>query len=369
MTAAGVSLTPRFVTPSYSGESDKPKHVLVLGGTRYLGPVIVNELLSKGYSVTLFNRGKTNPGLFPNLPLIKGDRETPNGEGLLQLANNDQQWDWVVDTWRGSSKAVEDTARLLGNRTSQYQYVSTVSVYDKWDQVGITENAPLNPLPTESEPIISPNRYAIRKTFSENVLNKLLPNNSVLFRSHGLRGYPTSAPRHEPYWQVKINRGRQLIVPADAKYYQVTDMQSLAKFMVHAGERRLTGPYNVAYPPMQFRDFIKRIVIATNSKVKLHWLPQDFLLANDAKLIQTVPAGRYRFDVSKALKVGLANRPEETLLVDQLQGYFDRHPNDDFKFGQPDTATITESREQALLALWQNKRRNQRKYRVDSKSQ
>lgn len=358
MTAAGISLAPGFVAPSYSNELVKPKRVLVLGGTRYLGPVIVDELLSRGYSVTLFNRGKTNPGLFPDLPLIKGDREIPNGEGLQQLANNNQQWDWVVDTWRGSSKAVEDTARLLAGRTGQYQYVSTVSVYDKWDSIGIIESAPLNPLPADFEPIISPYRYAIRKTFAEKVLNELLPNNSIMFRSHGLRGYPTSAPRHEPYWQVKVKRGDQLVVPADVEYYQVTDMRSLAQFMIYAGERKLNGPYNVAYPSMRFHDFIQRMITATRSKVTLHRLPQEFLLAHDAKLIRTVPAGRYRFDVSKALKAGLQNRPLETLLADQLRGYFERHPNDDFKFGQPDTSTISELREKELLALWQLEKEN-----------
>jgi 2'-hydroxyisoflavone reductase len=331
------------------------KRVLVLGGTRFLGPVIVRELLAKGHSVTLFNRGKTNPGLFSHLPLIKGDRETEDGSGLKELAQNTQHWDWVVDTWRGSSKAVEDTARILVNRTNQYQYVSTVSVYDKWDRIGIREDEPLNPLPSESEPIISPNRYAIRKTFSERILSKWFPENSVMFRSHGLRGYPNSAPRHEPYWQVKVWRGRQLVAPGDIGHYQVTDMRSLAMFMVHAGERQLQGAFNVAYSPMLFRDFIMDIVRDTNSKVKLHWLPQEFLLKHDVKLIRTNSAGRYRFNVSKAVNAGLVNRPMVDLLNDQLQGYLDRNPRDDFNFGQPDTATISESREQEIIELWRRK--------------
>ncbi|NND00589.1 MAG: NAD-dependent epimerase/dehydratase family protein, partial [Gammaproteobacteria bacterium] len=352
---AGVSLMVPMATRGVPAVSGAGKKVLVLGGTGFLGPVLVDELVSHGYSVTLFNRGLTNPTLFPELPLIAGDRQTEDGSGLSRLKKDTQEWDWVVDTWQGSSKAVEDTASILAKRTPQYQFVSTVSVYDKWDRIGITEDEPLNPLPSDAETIHSDNRYAIRKTFSEQVLRRHMPQSSVMFRSHGLRGYPTTKPKHEPYWQVKVARGKQLVAPGDAEYYQVTDMKSLARFMIHAGEQGLNGPFNVAYSPFLFRDFIQGMIEATDSKVELHWLPQEFLLEHDAKLFRTTPAGRYRFDVSRALAAGLANRSHQQLLADQLKGYYDRNPNDDFNFGKPGTATISSARESQLIELWRNR--------------
>jgi hypothetical protein len=207
-------------------------------------------------------------------------------------------------------------------------------------------------LPADAEPIISPYRYALRKTFGEKVLRELLPEKSVMFRSHGLRGYPTSAPRHEPYWQVKIQRGKDLVVPDGADYYQTTDMISLARFMIVAGERGLSGAYNVAYTPQRFREFINGIVAELKSNVTLHWVPQQFLLGHDVQLIRTTPAGRYRFDVTKALNDGLINRPKSELLADQLRGYWDRNLNGDFEFGQPETATISDQREQEIIELW-----------------
>jgi len=328
------------------------KKILVLGGTGYFGPVLVNELIRHGYQVTLFNRGITNPHLFPELEKLRGDRETLSGAGLTALKQSKKQWDWVVDTWQGSSKCVADTAKILEQKTSQYQYVSTVSVYDKWDKVGITEDEALNPLPAANEPMISPNRYAIRKTFSEGVLNEIMPGRSTFFRSHGMRGYPTNAPRHEPYWQVKIQRAKELVLPSDIQHYQVTDMLSLARFMIRSGERRLFGAYNVCYPPMLFRNFIQNIVDHTQSLVKLHWIPQEFLLKQNVKLMREQPAGRYRFDVSKAIIAGLVNRPISALTDDQLRGYFDRNPNDDFEFGKPETATISSEKEQQIIRLW-----------------
>ena len=50
--------------------------LLVLGGTGFIGPHMVREALRRGHNVTLFNRGRTNSGLFPDLETIKGDRST-----------------------------------------------------------------------------------------------------------------------------------------------------------------------------------------------------------------------------------------------------------------------------------------------------
>lgn len=52
----------------------KKLSLLILGGTKYLGPELVNEAQARGHVVTLFNRGKTNPQLFPDVEKLRGDR-------------------------------------------------------------------------------------------------------------------------------------------------------------------------------------------------------------------------------------------------------------------------------------------------------
>ena len=49
--------------------------ILVLGGTAFLGPAFVRGAVAKGHTLTLFNRGRTNPGLFSDLEQLRGDRE------------------------------------------------------------------------------------------------------------------------------------------------------------------------------------------------------------------------------------------------------------------------------------------------------
>src|SRR5213594_354358 len=48
--------------------------VLVLGGTGFIGPDVVRDLVERGHEVTLFHRGESEPEL-PPLRHIHGDRE------------------------------------------------------------------------------------------------------------------------------------------------------------------------------------------------------------------------------------------------------------------------------------------------------
>ena len=75
-------------------EQSKQLKILVLGGTDFMGPTLVKELLARGHTVTLFNRGRTNPHLFPELEKIRGDRELADGSGIAKL--KDRQWDVAI---------------------------------------------------------------------------------------------------------------------------------------------------------------------------------------------------------------------------------------------------------------------------------
>ncbi|MFF7632915.1 NAD-dependent epimerase/dehydratase family protein [Kitasatospora sp. NPDC008050] len=69
----------------------RPLSLLVLGGTRFLGRAVVEAALADGHQVTLFNRGRTNPGLFPGVETVIGDRT-----GDLSALSH-RRWDAVVD--------------------------------------------------------------------------------------------------------------------------------------------------------------------------------------------------------------------------------------------------------------------------------
>ena len=70
----------------------KPLRILILGGTGFIGPHEVRYAQQRGHTLTLFNRGKTNPGLFPDIEKLEGDRAIGNYEAL-----KGREWDVVID--------------------------------------------------------------------------------------------------------------------------------------------------------------------------------------------------------------------------------------------------------------------------------
>src|SRR5512132_2235317 len=96
--------------------------LLVLGGTRFLGRAAVEAALVRGHEVTLFNRGETNPELFPEAEKLRGDRT----QGLDLLRG--REWDAVLDTSGFTPWVVGAAAEPLAD-SRHYVFVSSVSAY------------------------------------------------------------------------------------------------------------------------------------------------------------------------------------------------------------------------------------------------
>ncbi|MEM9077517.1 MAG: NAD-dependent epimerase/dehydratase family protein [Bacteroidota bacterium] len=320
------------------------KKALMLGGRGFIGPSIVNALLAAGYEVTLLNRGKTNATLFSDLPVIICDRERENKAGLkaIESKHKETYWDVVVDTWQKSPKAVSDFLEEFKDNIGHYHYISTISVYDKWDNKYIVESEPLNPLPPAPTTIGEEFRYAIRKTFAEEAIRKNTERYTI-YRSSGMKDFRTTRPMDpdaQPYWPVRFSRGGEILVPkVDNHYIQFTDVQSLVQFLVHCSENKTYGEFNVAHSTMAFKDYVSCLAYVTQKPDKLHWIDGEFLEKEGLLPYRIVPfwreqpVGFYYFNVQKALSAGLVNRPVTDMLADQIAGYKSRFPNDDVRFG------------------------------------
>ena len=123
-----------------------PKRVLVLGGTVFLGPAVVESLIAAGHTVTLFNRGVTNPTLFPNLEKLKGFRSSDAGDEDLSALSR-RHFDVVVDVWPNDPAMAASAAEFLRERAGHYLYVSSIAAYDskEFAKAGTVETAPMEP--------------------------------------------------------------------------------------------------------------------------------------------------------------------------------------------------------------------------------
>jgi 2'-hydroxyisoflavone reductase len=103
------------------------KRILILGGTGFLGPATVEAARTRGHELTLFNRGRTRPGLFPDIETLLGDRDPDKDEGLKVLRG--RQWDAVIDNSGNIPRHVAASAKLLAPAVQQYIHISSISAY------------------------------------------------------------------------------------------------------------------------------------------------------------------------------------------------------------------------------------------------
>src|SRR5262249_11594246 len=112
--------------------------VLILGGTQFLGRHLTDCALKAGHEVTLFNRGKTNPGLFKNVEYLQGDRDSGDLNAL-----KGRKWDAVVDTSGYVPRVVKQSAELLADAVEHYTFISTISVYADATRYNMDESGPV----------------------------------------------------------------------------------------------------------------------------------------------------------------------------------------------------------------------------------
>ena len=139
-------------------KAPKPLKILILGGTGFLGPHTVDYALARGHEVTLFNRGKRNPGMFPNLETIMGDRD-----GKLDGLKN-RKWDAVVDNSGYVPRIVKLSADLLAPNVGQYLFISSISRSQVTSCRWISRPIPAVALSSRTERICSTRRGCSRTT-------------------------------------------------------------------------------------------------------------------------------------------------------------------------------------------------------------
>ncbi len=249
-----------------------PKKVLVLGGTSFLGPALVEACVVAGHTVTLFNRGVTNPGLFPFLEKLRGFR-SPEAADENFSALGKRRWDVVVDVWPFDPATAESAARLLADRTSHYLYVSSIAAYDAKGLAvpGLTESGALVPWQGPSR------SYSRGKAESERRLGALFGDRLTVVRPGPIKGERDTAPDLLA-WLRRCQRGGAHIGPGSGDdHVQMVDVKDVARFLALAIDRPLHGTFNLTGASMTFRDFLARCVAVTRSDAEFVFIPRTFL--------------------------------------------------------------------------------------------
>jgi 2'-hydroxyisoflavone reductase len=316
--------------------------LLVLGGTSFVGRHVVDRALAEGHSVTIFNRGRTNPDLFPETRSLRGDRASGDYESLKGAG----PFDAVVDVCAYVPRAVREAVAALGpdGIGGPYILISSVSAYAEPSDgdaaaAGFTEDSPLARLPDGIDPAseeVTGETYGPLKVLTEGAAEALLPGAVMVVRP-GLIVGPHDPTDRFTYWVRRMADGGEVLAPEspDLAQTQVVHAADMAEWIVASAADGRTGTYNAVAPPVPLAHVLdaagraagradgRATVSAEGPAADVTWVPWEFLEAEGVApwvdLPAWVPAPMARLlaaDGSRAAAAGLPSRPVDAVVAD-----------------------------------------------------
>ncbi|HJU21293.1 MAG TPA: NAD-dependent epimerase/dehydratase family protein [Casimicrobiaceae bacterium] len=366
LVGSAVALGMRLAT-ALTSQSNRALEILILGGTGLTGPHQVRYALSRGHKVTVFNRGRRNDRLPAGVTELIGDRN------LHQLdALNDKEWDVVIDNPTTLPFWVKDVGEILKNRTKQYVFISTISVYDtSKPQSRVNVSSPLSEY-TKGDPLaVTPKDfmkdvgglYGAMKAASEREAKKWFGDRTTIIRPTLIVG-PGDESFRFTYWPHRIAKGGEILAPGDGQdLVQIIDCRDLAEWTIRLVENGTTGTFNAAGPasPMTMAEQLYGIRAAFdgNRDVGFTWVPADFLEVQKVTAWGDMPTWIPRSDPEsagmnvenhRAVAAGLTFRPLASSAVDALAWFNAVAP--DAQARMLKSAGLSAERERATLDAW-----------------
>jgi 2'-hydroxyisoflavone reductase len=323
--------------------------ILIIGGTRFLGRHLVEAALARSHQVTLFNRGKSNPDLFPQLETIVGDRE----KDIARL--NSQIWDAVIDTSGYVPRIVRLSADVLKENVSRYVFISSISVYEDFRKVGIDESDPVGKIQDETVEEITGETYGPLKALCEKAVQQIYGERALIVRP-GLIVGPHDPTDRFTYWPVRVAGGGDVLAPEKPEApIQIIDVRDLAEFIIRLIQDNGSGVYHATGPDYQLTlgkllEVSKRV---SGSDANFRWASVEFLNQHKVEAWSDMPtwvpddeegAGFSRVDISKPITAGLRFRPLEETVRDTLEWAQTRPSDHQWRAG------LTAEREAEVLA-------------------
>jgi 2'-hydroxyisoflavone reductase len=361
--AAGLGVLGRQAAGELDAAPGTSLDMLILGGTGFLGPAVVEEALRRGHTMTLFNRGKTNPQLFPELDKLRGDRE--QGIDALEAAiAGGRRWDVVIDTSAYIPGHVAASAGLVADLARQYVILSTVGVYadhsvpaDESSVVAQVDDEWVAGITTIRDSLAN---YGAMKARCEQAAESAMPARVTVIRP-GLIVGPMDRSDRFTYWAVRVARGGEVLAPGDGTDpVQLVDVRDLATFILDCIEGRVTGVFNAISPKGRWNmiELLAAIKGAFSGDARFTWANAEFLEAHGVEswthLPVWVPAtGEYAafhlVSTDRAVAAGLRFRPLADTARDTVAWCRDeKGPDYDFERG----TGLTREREAELLRAW-----------------
>ena len=352
-------------------------HLLVLGGTHFVGLHIVEAALRAGHTVDVFTRGRSPAPT--GARLLVGDRNgdlsaldtaldvaSPGAPGRGRASGDDtthvagggtrvDRWDAVVDVSGYLPRQVRATAERLSGRAGRYLFISTGSVYRDWDEPNTVEDAPLHELDDPTTEAITAETYGALKVACERVAQEAFDGQVLSIRPTFVVGPHDHTDRFTS-WLRRVRDNPRVAVPvAPDVPLAFIDARDLAAFVLRLAESDAIGAVNASGPAevLTWGSVLALAREVTGSRAELEWLPASFLEGRELQgdpFPMAIPfpfRGAPKFSLARAQELGLTLRSVSDTIRDTLAW--------DDAAGVP-RAGITAGEEEALLRAWDESR-------------
>ncbi|HEV3140798.1 MAG TPA: NAD-dependent epimerase/dehydratase family protein [Vicinamibacterales bacterium] len=323
--------------------------LLILGGTKFLGPHLVDAALAAGHEVTLFNRGKNAPPR-DGVESILGDRD-----GGLSVLDG-RRWDAVIDTCGFAPRVVRTSVEALRSRVGQYAFVSTISVYPETFGGGFDEAEPVMRLEDPSVEVVTPETYGGLKALCEGEVIAGMGARALIVRP-GLIVGPLDPSDRFTYWPHRFAMGGDVLVPGSRDtHVSFIDARDLAQWIIASAESGLTGTFNASglYGATTMGAVIDACAAAADSGTPV-WVGESFLVGSGVtpwtELPLWIPQGEdniVKASSARAVAAGLSFRP----LAETVRATLDWTKR--LGLERALRAGLSRERESELLAQWKS---------------
>ncbi|MGH3498635.1 MAG: hypothetical protein ACRDP1_14325 [Nocardioidaceae bacterium] len=248
-------------------------HILMIGGTQFVGRHATAAALSAGHDVTLLHRGRTGAGLFPDSEHILADRD----EDLSALTG--RSFDATIDVCGYYPGQVRRVAEALGDGAGHYVFVSSVSAYAEPAAAGADESTALAPtaeLGDDPDSLsMTGERYGPLKVLCEQAATQSLHGPVTLVRPTYVVG-PDDPTGRFTWWVDRIARGGPVLCPGPAGApAQVVDVRDQGGWIVGLVETGTTGAFHACGTAAgwSFADQLEAIADAVGGPgLELKWI-------------------------------------------------------------------------------------------------
>ena len=315
--------------------------LLVLGGTAWLGSLIVADAVSRGHEVTALARGES--GDIPaGATFVRADRTAPGAFDELT-----GEWDAVIDVTRHPGQ-VRAAVGALADRIAHWVLVSSGSAYRDATIAGGDESMPLHE-PLDHDVMASMEEYGPAKAACERILLDAVGAEHVHIARVSLIGGPGDWSGRGVYWPWRFahpsNPQGRVLVPGVDGLVQLIDARDLAAWTVDAATRRIAAIANVGGATLPLAEHLATAAAAAGTRTELVPATEEWLLAHDVQpwmgprsLPLWLPAdsvGLNSSSMALAESLGLVRRPLAETLADTLD-WRERHPEIELKAGLAD---------------------------------